>query len=835
MTLVVDSINRVWEEQSAGVFIRLEYPRACRCVTGTPELDIILMLDGSLYYRSIYHSRILSRVQTNESFIGVAWDMALSTDGYVYRLHHDGRLISTNIMNVSWIGTGWLSNQRVVLLVSNTSEGFILWNDGRLENSLEGSSKLVTYQDQVYRVNYNNAIEGLNFNQLSVDMYGNEVAVNGMLTVINSELVADNIMQVESQRGIVLVSYEGLSYSHHYGVLIVSNIPPERFLSNLVDDRYQSPRLGVIIVPMKTKLIELLRQYEDTSINSSTNLNVRRVISDRLVLVTWNKGDIEVDAPILRSSIKPSYQSSEVTSIINQGVELHELLTRNSRMMDDNMYDELTKDIEFFTSPIEFISSITIVDAVNRVLSNSENVYHLLLIPDDSIPVIYKADGMGSEVLLSAYGDVLNYHYTPSRQYPEIVVSGFLYDNTIYSDIPFYSIHYNHEELKKDVYNPLSDEDHSGVVYVQNPEGSILRSFKGRVNVYVQDGKVYGHGGVRIASNVSDIDQLNGFYEVKLLNGRFSDWSEQTGRLVMSRDAEYLNDTIYFNYPDPFDVKHSVLNYIKIQHRSSVSYMFKRIRSKPYQNIGVPILLELGAGRGADIWKWNSLYKKVVAVEPNIDNYHQLLLRMNLLYEDCKKKNKFCVAIRAVNTQAQNWSEIESAIKQLIPSDQSPYGSVTTVAMIDVLTFFGDRELSQLAKTISNALNKNNGMFMFKVMDGYSVIKLLKDHGTKNEKGQLTWSYGNFSITRIDRDRIQFSNEGIVGEGQIEYLFFVDKLRNAFRNVGLKLNTNQYNHIKIPPSKIPELNMINALYRTGVWFTDSTQKSIKKNERRKPK
>lgn len=813
MSLVVDARGDLWEEQSPGVFCRLFYLPATSCVSCSMDIDLILTREGTVLYRDVGESRIFKPVKSNESFVWIASNYVLTDNGNLYQVTIEGRLLGTNLSNLHWIGMGRIDDKPVLLMVDRSGNGSVLYYDRSVESVLNDCSKMITYQNLIYRVNSNGIIEGLKlsgddgspitYDRVGIDLYGNTIIINSMDKIV-------------SHRRLLLIQADGVSFSHHQE-LIPTNIPPERFLPNLNPDKYRDYRLGVVITNPNDNVTTLINPLTKGDANLRIGHRVVRVILDRIALITWKNGDLHIDRPFIKYNNKPIYHPEDVSALLCEGIELALSIGSNSQLINDATYNRLISGMEFLHDPIDYITSQIVIEAASQVRSAS---YRMLSIPSNCRPVIYRADGEGREIIFSYYGDVLDYRYTPSRAYPAVTARGFLHGRDIYSDTEFYSISYRYNPLTYQTYHPdipppsytLGD-----VIYLQINGKSLVRSFSGQAYVYIQEGKIFGHGGVRIMSHLIVDDQLSGFYRVQIFNGRISNPIQEVGPLILPKDAARLNDNFYNNYPNPFDLADTVITYIKIQHRSIVTSLFKRIRSEPYRDVGDPLLLDLGAGVGGDIRRWNSFYNRVVAVEPNQNNYKELLSRISSLYDECRRSNQFCVAIRPVNAQAQEWEKIEPAIRQLILSDQPVVGSVTVIAMIDVLTFFSREDLNQLARTITTALNPEKGMLIFKVMDGDSVVRLLSEHGSEDDQGRMSWRYGDFSITRVSEHQVEVSNKGIVGQGQLEYLFYPDQLRQALKS--MNMNTNYYSKIPIRNSDLVEISLINDLYRTGIWFT----------------
>lgn len=120
-------------------------------------------------------------------------------------------------------------------------------------------------------------------------------------------------------------------------------------------------------------------------------------------------------------------------------------------------------------------------------------------------------------------------------------------------------------------------------------------------------------------------------------------------------------------------------------------------------------LLDIGSGNGGDISKWrNSNFSKIVAVEPDIQNYNELLRRI----DQFGMKDK----ISPLNTTGQNSKSITKRVKEFIGT------RVDVISMMLSLSYFYEnkRSLNELIKTFSENIS-STGVIIFLTIDGNIV------------------------------------------------------------------------------------------------------------------
>lgn len=134
------------------------------------------------------------------------------------------------------------------------------------------------------------------------------------------------------------------------------------------------------------------------------------------------------------------------------------------------------------------------------------------------------------------------------------------------------------------------------------------------------------------------------------------------------------------------------------------------------ENDGGKLVLDLGAGKGGDLGKYQAAkIKSLIAVEPNPVFAAELEVRA----ENMKQKRQLGYALDVVHAQAQDSSIIGQALKGR---------KVDAAAMFFSLSFFFENNLSlsELVRTLHESVEKN-GYFIGTTIDGEAVRSALKD------------------------------------------------------------------------------------------------------------
>ena len=258
-----------------------------------------------------------------------------------------------------------------------------------------------------------------------------------------------------------------------------------------------------------------------------------------------------------------------------------------------------------------------------------------------------------------------------------------------------------------------------------------------------------------------------------------------------------------------------------------------RIKKELFESTPAKYLLDLGSGRGGDIYKMKE-YEKIIAVEPNEKHIIRLIELAKKIFgipqisiikqiSDLNNISKLSNdRIIIVNTKAENYDLINSVVSAF-------FGKADVISMMLSLSFFWENKtiLESLVKTISDNLNVG-GSFIYMTIDGEKVKHTFDPLIKGPIIDQLYLNNGDIVMKYIKTDR--FSNElkvqykgTIVGddEEQTEYLVMLDNLRQMLGEFGIKeLDYESANKEQLLNDTELQLT---KLYSYGKFYRVSTQ------------
>lgn len=180
------------------------------------------------------------------------------------------------------------------------------------------------------------------------------------------------------------------------------------------------------------------------------------------------------------------------------------------------------------------------------------------------------------------------------------------------------------------------------------------------------------------------------------------------------------------------------------------------LKREIFQSINVDcILVDLGSGRGGDLpkWKRNFHIKYIICVEPNIDNYNELVKRI----EFYNMNN-----VIPINTGAED----TPSILNKLPKSNLP---IIISMMLSLSFFWKDQQtLSKLQHTLSSL---SPAKFLYYTIDGERTKQLFSAKGNNI-------TFGTAGTMKFDPPNTVFIDlkDSIVTE-QIEYLVNIDDLK----------------------------------------------------------
>jgi len=189
-------------------------------------------------------------------------------------------------------------------------------------------------------------------------------------------------------------------------------------------------------------------------------------------------------------------------------------------------------------------------------------------------------------------------------------------------------------------------------------------------------------------------------------------------------------------------------------HNSIKRNLFTKVKSGQY-------LLDIGSGRGGDVYSWKN-FEKIVAVEPDSD--HIVELRRRLETQGISDR------VRIVQAGGEDAVKITRAVKSFIGE------KVDVVSMMFSLTFFwkNERMLNGLVQTIDANL-KDNGDIIFTTMDGDTVEEVYDPffRGIPTRKLVFIRESEDRGFATL---RLQPEDERKAGQGRKAYVYIRDSI-----------------------------------------------------------
>jgi hypothetical protein len=249
------------------------------------------------------------------------------------------------------------------------------------------------------------------------------------------------------------------------------------------------------------------------------------------------------------------------------------------------------------------------------------------------------------------------------------------------------------------------------------------------------------------------------------------------------------------------------------------------IKTKLYNETSGDNLLDLGSGRGADVFKWRN-YQKIVAVEPNIVHISEMVDRIRDIYKinqvplitsiprselklDLSKVKIIPVTeltqLSAINMKIiilNSGAENHQLISQVV--DLYFHGKADVISMMLSLSFFwlNHTSLPDLLSTVENNL-KIGGKFIYLTIDGEKVNQVFRppiNGPIVDELKLFTHADGTSDVTlkyiqgsnAMESPLLRVNFKGTIvtdnaeeSGDQVESLVKLDELRQLFNSLGI--------------------------------------------------
>lgn len=229
-----------------------------------------------------------------------------------------------------------------------------------------------------------------------------------------------------------------------------------------------------------------------------------------------------------------------------------------------------------------------------------------------------------------------------------------------------------------------------------------------------------------------------------------------------------------------------------------------RIKNSLYKVMDKDLtLLDIGSGRGGDVSKWKD-FSKVVAVEPNIDNYKELVNRINVFNMQDK--------VFAINTKGEDTKGITSAVKSFIGT------RVDVVSMMLSLSYFWESKqiLDKLFQTIISNISEK-GKFIFLTIDG-NVVENFFNPQLGNGVVLDDIKFGDYFLMKYNSNTHPISVDVFMKDSILnnrEWLVKLDDLILLFSKYGFR-NTSIYRSDKEKLLSIPE-KAFSSMFTYGIF------------------
>lgn len=322
---------------------------------------------------------------------------------------------------------------------------------------------------------------------------------------------------------------------------------------------------------------------------------------------------------------------------------------------------------------------------------------------------------------------------------------------------------------------------------------------------------------------IGKIIEFKWTYSDKFLDNAFVLYKERVDR--STPNSEKVAMDVWRLIHDPVTSEHlrgTTLNFMRRYHNKVKRFLLSELSSKIKDAKDRPVLLDIGSGRGGDIFKWN-VFSEVYAVEPDVENMREFLGRLNskpdVDYTKLTSEHNYAIR-KQIHSRSRVGPNKQDKIKPLNIKGEESYDllrkikprSVNCVTMFNALTFFyqDQAKLKAVINSIRSVLIEG-GYFYAIAFDGELLLNSMrKENSQDSDETYGTMKSRNITISKSPDAtcrKIWIKIEDSIVRGQYEYLISCGEFSELMDSNGFKLVDERY------------LNEELLLSREEYWFS----------------
>lgn len=198
-------------------------------------------------------------------------------------------------------------------------------------------------------------------------------------------------------------------------------------------------------------------------------------------------------------------------------------------------------------------------------------------------------------------------------------------------------------------------------------------------------------------------------------------------------------------------------------------------------------LIDIGSGKGGDVYKWKGKFEKILAIEPNVTYIKELERRIKV----CEMEN----VVEVLNTHGEDTDSIKTNVETFLPEDLE--GKKVYISFMFSMSFFweSDRTLSSLSDTI-NEINKvieerdgDRAEIIYTTIDGKRLDAILEKYNSSKDLEYRTIDLNTIYIRnkKSDKDiQIVIKDSNTVTTEQTEYFVYPKQLLEKINYINAK-------------------------------------------------